>query len=168
MQDAIKMPSSFIALLFQLHRNASYLVMLLCFIYNMKWNKCCSRVNLDGCPKMWCGSLDDLTWPMMLGTTSCANSSNLVKLKLVKDLNKPGVAHMVVKTSRLPMLVSIDWTPPSFNFVGVKNSQVLTHAIVACTAIWISSRSSSLQLEELESRLGTTIFINNKLGVGMK
>jgi len=37
MQSAIKMPSSFIAFLFQFHRNASYLVTLSCFIINMKF-----------------------------------------------------------------------------------------------------------------------------------
>jgi hypothetical protein len=41
MQDAINMSSSFIALLLQFHRNASYLVTLSCFIYKMKLNKCC-------------------------------------------------------------------------------------------------------------------------------
>ncbi len=59
----------------------------------------------------------------------------LLKLKLVKDLNKLGVAHMVVKTSHTPMLWSTNCPPPSFNFVGVKYSQVLTHVIMACTII---------------------------------
>jgi len=57
MQDAIKMPSSFIVLLFQFHKNASYLVTLACFIYNMKFSKRYFEVNLDGCLEMWCGSL---------------------------------------------------------------------------------------------------------------
>jgi hypothetical protein len=56
MQDAIKMPSSFIAIVFQFHRNASYLVTLSCFIYKMKLSKCCFKVNLDGRSEMWCGS----------------------------------------------------------------------------------------------------------------
>jgi hypothetical protein len=47
MQDVIKMPSSFIALLLQFHRNASDLVTLSCFIYNMKLSKCYFKVNLD-------------------------------------------------------------------------------------------------------------------------
>ncbi len=100
MQDAIKMPSSFIAFLFQFHKNASYLVTLSCFIYNMKLSKHFSKVNLDGCLEMWCGSLVDLAWPMRVETTSCTNSSNLVKSKLVKDLDKLDVASMVVKMSR--------------------------------------------------------------------
>ncbi len=48
MQDVIKMSSSFIALLFQFHRNTSYLVTLSCFIYNMKLSKRYCGVNLDG------------------------------------------------------------------------------------------------------------------------
>jgi hypothetical protein len=93
------MPSSYIAILFQFHRNASYSVTLSCFIYNMKLNKCWFRVNLDGRPEMWCGSSVDNAWPMMVGTTNCASSSNLVKLKLVKDLNKHSMVHMVIKMS---------------------------------------------------------------------
>ncbi len=131
MQDAIKMLSSFIALLLQFHRNASYSVTLLCLIYNMKLSKHYSKVNLDGHLEMWCGSSVDIAWPMMVGTTNCANSSNLVKMKLVKDLNKLGVTHMVVKTFCTPMLKSTNCPPPSSNFVGVKNSRVLTHVIVA-------------------------------------
>jgi hypothetical protein len=150
MQDAIKMPSSFIPLLFQFHRNASYLVKLSCFIYNMKLNKRYFVVNLDGRSKMWCSSLVDFAWPMMVGTTSNANSLNSIKLKLVKDLNKPS---MVIKTSHMPMLESTNCPPPSSNFIGVNNSQVLTHVIVACTAIWcstsISSRSSLSLLRSL-------------------
>jgi hypothetical protein len=37
---------------------------------------------------------------MRVETTSCTNSSNLVKSKLVKDLDKLDVASMVVKMSR--------------------------------------------------------------------
>jgi hypothetical protein len=61
MQDEIKMPSSFIAIFFHFHKNASYLVTLLCLIYNMKLSKHCSKVNLDGRSKMWCGTSMDLT-----------------------------------------------------------------------------------------------------------
>jgi hypothetical protein len=42
------------------------------------------------------------------------------------------MANMVVKTSYTPMLRSIDCPSPSSNSIDVKNSQVLTHAIVAC------------------------------------
>jgi hypothetical protein len=68
------------------------------------------------------------------GDTSCANSSNLVKLKLVKDLNKLGMAHMVVKTFCPPMLSLIDCPTLSSNSV-VKNSKVLTYVIATCIAI---------------------------------
>jgi hypothetical protein len=118
MHDAIKMPSSFITLLLQFHRNASYLVTLLCFIYNMKLSKRYSEVNLDDHSEMWCGSMVDLTWPMMVGTTSCANSSNSIKLKLVKDLNKLGITRMVVKMFHTPMLRSTNCPPPSSNSIG--------------------------------------------------
>jgi hypothetical protein len=36
----------------------------------------------------------------MVRTTSCANFSNFPKMKLVRDLNGLGVAHMVIKMSR--------------------------------------------------------------------
>jgi hypothetical protein len=55
------------AFLFQFHKNSWYLVTLLCFIYNMKLSKCCFGVNLDGCLEMWCGSLVDFAWLMMVG-----------------------------------------------------------------------------------------------------
>ncbi len=139
MQDAIKMPSSVITFLLQFHKNASYLVTLSCFIYNMMLSKRCFGINLDGCPKMWCGSSMDLTWPMMVGIVSYANSSNSIKLKLVKDLKKLGMACMVIKTFCTPMLRSTNCAQPSSNCIGVKNSQVLTHAIVACTIIWCST-----------------------------
>jgi hypothetical protein len=95
-------------------------------------------------------------------------------LRLVKDLNKLGMPCMVVKPSRKPMLVSIGCPPPSSNFVGVKNSQVLTHVIVAlhCNLMLDINLIKELLIvtwvEELESRLHTTNSINNKLGVGMK
>ncbi len=116
--------------------------------------------------------LVDLAWPMMVGTTSYAKFSNSIELKLINDFNKLGMAHMVVKTSHTSMLRSTNCPPPSSNSIGVKNSQVLTHVIVAYTTIWclasISSRSSLSLLEELESRLGATKSINNKLGARMK
>ncbi len=62
--------------------------------------------------------------------------SNSIKLKLVKDLNKLDVTGMVVKTFHTPVLGSTDCPPPSSNSIGVKNSQVLTHAIVACTMMF--------------------------------
>jgi hypothetical protein len=146
MQDVIKMPSSFIAILLQFHRNASYLLTLLCLIYSMKLNKHSFGVNLDSHSEMWCGSLMDLAWTKMVGTTSCANFSNSVKVKSVKDLNKHSVARMVTKTYRTPILGSTNCPPTSFNFIGVKNSQVFTHVIAACTAIWCSVSRNSLSL----------------------
>jgi hypothetical protein len=116
MQDEIKMTSSFITIFLQFHRNASYLVTLLCLIYNMKLRKHCSGVNLDGRLEMWCGSQVDLTWPMMVETTSCTNS---VKLKLVKHLNKP---CLVAKMSCTPVLGSANCPPPSSNSIGVRES----------------------------------------------
>jgi hypothetical protein len=50
MQDAIKMPSSFIAIFLHFYKNASYLVTFLCLMYNMKFNKHYFGVNLDGRP----------------------------------------------------------------------------------------------------------------------
>ncbi len=135
MQNAIKMPSSFIVIFFHFHRNAWYLVTLLCLIYNMKLNKHSSRINLDGRLEMWCGSLVDLTWPMMVGAIGYANSSNLVKLKLVKDLNKPGMARMITKMSHTPMLgPQIAHHPPP---------TLLVLKIPKCWHMWLRLASQS-------------------------
>jgi hypothetical protein len=95
--------------------------------------------NLDGCPKVWCGSLVDLAWLIMAKTTSCANFSNSHKVKLVRDLNGLGVAHMIIRMSHTPTLGLIDFPLSSSNLVDVKYSQVLTQVIAACTAIWSST-----------------------------
>jgi hypothetical protein len=47
-QDVIKMPLSFVAVLFQFHINASYFVTLSYFMEKLKFNKHCFGVNLDG------------------------------------------------------------------------------------------------------------------------
>jgi len=126
--------SSFIALLFQFHMKASYLITLSCFKNMMKLNKC-SRANLDGHPKVQCGSLVDLARLVMVGTTSCTNFSNSPKLKLVKYLNKFNVAYMVVRMSYATTLRLINCPFSSSNLANVKYSQVLTQTIVICIAI---------------------------------
>ncbi len=86
-----------------------------CFMNTMKLNKCYFKANLDGCPIMRCGSPMDLAWLIMIGTTSCANSSNFPKIELVTNLNKLNVAYMVIRMSCF-----------SFDSNDVKYSQVLT------------------------------------------
>jgi len=98
MQNAINMSSSFIAFLFQFHMHASYLITLLCFMNKMKLSKCCSIAILVGRQKVRCDSPVDLTWLIMVRTTSCANFSKFPKVKLVRDLKGPGVTHMVPHT----------------------------------------------------------------------
>ncbi len=129
------MSSSFIALLFQFHMKASYLITLSCLKNMMKLNKCCSRANLDGHPKVQCGSLVDLARLIMVGTTSCTKFSNSPKLKLVKYLNKFNVAYLVVRMSYTTTLRLINCPFSSSNLANVKYSQVLTQAIVTCIAI---------------------------------
>lgn len=99
MQYIIKMPPSFITFFSQFQMKASYFVTLLCFMYKTKLNKQCFEANLDGCQEMWFNSLMDLTCLMMVRTTSYTNSSNLLKMKLVKVLNKPNITRIVTKTS---------------------------------------------------------------------
>ncbi len=57
-----------------------------CFMNKMKLNKCNFKANLDNRPIMWCGSPMDLPWLIMVGTISCANSSNFPKIKLVSNI----------------------------------------------------------------------------------
>jgi hypothetical protein len=68
-------------------------------MYKTKLNKWCFEANLDGRLEMWCNSPMDFTWLMMVKTTSYTNFSNLLKMKLVKVLNKPNITRIVTKTS---------------------------------------------------------------------
>jgi hypothetical protein len=93
------------------------------------------RTNLDGHPKVPCGSLVDFAWLIMARTTSCTNFSNFPKMKLVRDLNRLGVAHMVIRMSCTTTSGLTDCPLSSSNSVDVKYSQVLTQGIVAYTTI---------------------------------
>jgi hypothetical protein len=87
----------------------------------------------------------------MVVTTSCTNSSNFPKVKLVKNFNKLGVTCMVVRMSCTLTLGLIDYPSFSSNFANVKYSQVLTQAIATCNAIQsfvTISSSNSLSLLE--------------------
>jgi hypothetical protein len=64
----------------------------------------------------------DQEWIEIVGTTKDANSSNSTKVKLVKVLNKFGVAHIVVNTSQTSIVGSIDCPTPSSISWDVKNS----------------------------------------------
>ncbi len=55
----------------------------------------------------------DHEWIEIVGTIRDANSSNSTKVKLVKVLNKFGVAHIVLNTSRTPTVGSMDCPTPS-------------------------------------------------------
>jgi len=63
----------------------------------------------------------DHEWVEIVGTTTNVNSSNSTKVKLVKVLNKFGVAHMY-NTSRTPTLGSTDYPTPSSISWDVQNS----------------------------------------------
>ncbi len=153
MQNSINISLLFIAFLLQFHMKASYLVTLSCFMNKMKPSKCCSKANLDGHPTVWCGSLVDLAWLIMVGTTSWTNFSNSPKVKLVRNLIKPSVACMISRTLTLGLT---DCPLSSSNSADVKYSLMLTQVIATCTPIrWASAISSSNSLsllEELESR----------------
>jgi len=116
-------------------RKTSYLVTLSCFIYRIKLSKCCSKDNLDGCLKMQYCSLVELALLIMIWTTSCTNSSNFSKRKLMKVLNKLSIVHMVTMMS-YTFILGLTNCPPSFsNSIGVKYSQVLMYAIATCIGI---------------------------------
>ncbi len=168
-QYTINISLSFIALLFQFHMKASYLVTLSRFMNKMKLNKCCFKANLDGRPIVWCGSLVDLAWLIMVGTTSCTNSSNSPKVNLVRHLNKHVVACMI---SHTPSLGLIDCPFFSSNSADVKYSPMFTQVIVTCSTIQssnaISSNNFSSLLEELESRCNKMNFIGGKWNEPLK
>ncbi len=92
--------------------------------------------------------------PTLVKTKSWADFSNFPKMKLVRNLNKLGVVHMAVKMSQTLTSGLINFSLSSSNFIDVKYSQMLTHAIVI--VIWsfiaISSSTSSLLLKELKSK----------------
>ncbi len=91
-----------------------------------------------------------------VNTTSWTKISNFPKMKLVRNLNKLIVVHMVVKMSHTLTLGLTDFSFSSSNSIHVKYSQMLTQAIVTCTTIWsftaISSSNSLSLLKELKSR----------------
>jgi hypothetical protein len=78
--------------------------------------------------------LSTFACPIMVQTTSCDKISNSSIIKLVKVLNKHGMACMVVRMSHTPTLRST-YCLPSPNYAGVKYSQMLTQAITACSPI---------------------------------
>jgi hypothetical protein len=100
--------------------------------------------NLDGHPKVRCGSLVDLAWLIMARITSCIKFSNFPKVKLVRDFNG---LDAVLKMSHTPTLGLSNCPLSSSNTVDVKYSQVLTQVNATCTAICSS----------------TAIFLNQRL-----
>jgi len=94
--------------------------------------------------------------PILIRTISWANFSKFPKMKLVRNLNKLGVVHMVVKMSHTLTSRLTNFSFFSSNSIFMKYSQMLTQAIIACTTIWsfteISSSNSLSLLKELKSR----------------
>ncbi len=64
----------------------------------------------------------DHEWVEIVETTREGNSSNSTKVKLVKVLNKFGVAHIVLNTSPTQTIGSMDCPTPSSISWDVKNS----------------------------------------------
>jgi hypothetical protein len=58
------------------------------------------------------------------------NSSNFVKMKLIKILNNLGVAHIILNISLIPTLESIDSPTSSYNSLTLKKSNELIITIV--------------------------------------
>jgi hypothetical protein len=52
-------------------------------------------------------SLVDHAWVGIMGTDRYVNSSNSTKVKLVKVMNRCGVAHIVIETFQTPTIGSI-------------------------------------------------------------
>ncbi len=111
---------------------------LLCFKYRMKLSKCYYGRNLNEHAKMWWCPAMDLAWLIMVGTTSST------KVKLMRLLNKHGMACMFIKTSHTLLLRSTNCPPPSSKFTNVKNNQMLMWPIVVSNVIQ-SSNSNLLK-----------------------
>ncbi len=139
---------------------------LLCFMYRMKLSKCYYGRNLNEHARTWWCSAMDLTWLIMVGTTSFAKISNSTKVKLVRLLKKHGMACMVIKTSHTLLLRSNNCPPPSSKFTNVKSNQMLMWVIIVSNVIQssnsISSSKSSPLLEKLVWRLEKINSINHK------
>jgi hypothetical protein len=89
----------------QFHMNASCMVTLSCLNYIMKFKRCYSNVNLHGRLESLQTSLIDLTWLMIVNTTSIANSNlNSTKVKFFKVQNNWSIVHNFVKMSWTPTL----------------------------------------------------------------
>ncbi len=167
MQDAIKMPSSFIALLFQFHRNAPYLVILLCFIYNMMLSKCCSKVNLDSGSKMCCVVLDGLCMTNDGGDHKLCqffklNSSKLSKIEIGQGFEQTwrgwhgcqDISHTYVRVHRLPTtLLQLHWCEelPSVDTCNCRlhcnlmfGINLIKELLVATWGAWVKTRCNKL------------------------
>jgi hypothetical protein len=157
-QDAVKMPSSFIPLLLQFHRNALYLVTWLCFIYtiwswtNVIMGSTWTITRKCGVVPQW--TLDD-QWrrgSQVAPTPQTQSNWNWSRIWTNLAWLARSISHAYVRVHKLPTtVVQLCWHEELPN---------VDTMIVICTAIWclasISSRSSLSLLEKLESRLGTT------------
>jgi len=146
MQDAMKDVIIIYDILVPIPMKALDLVILLCFICRMKLKKCCFNANLDICLEMWRGCPMNLTCVIMVGITSCVNSLNCPKVKLVWVLNKHDIASTVVKMSLHTCVWSTNCMPPSSNFINVKYSQMLMQVITTYSAIGSFSSRNPLSL----------------------
>ncbi len=89
------------------------------------------------------------------GTSSVANSSNFVNLKLIMVLNNLGVGGIVANTSQIPMPRSTNWLVLSFNSLALNMSNELVkqlHKQKICLSMPTNncSKISSSLKEELE------------------
>jgi hypothetical protein len=73
------------------------MIPLFCFMYKMNWSNQYSRFNyLVAYHNV--SLANGLRIGLDVGTISVTNSSNFKKLKFVKILNKPKIAHILVKS----------------------------------------------------------------------
>ncbi len=58
-------------------------------------------------------------WCTLVGIKCNTNLSNSTKVKLVKILNNLDIAHIIMSTSRTPMLQNTNWPMPYFNSLAL-------------------------------------------------
>lgn len=107
---------------------------------------------------MWC-SLKNHAWCTMVDPINNINLWNLAKVKSVKILKSPDVAHIVINTFRTPTPKSIEWPKPFSNSLPLNMVDELVMIIAIakthcfCLSMFANVSyiiSSSLEDKELE------------------
>jgi len=148
--------------LVQFHRNASYLVILSCFIYNMMLNKRCSGVNLDSGSKMWWTLHDQWWWGRQTVPILQTQFFRLSKIEIHQGFEQTwcgrhgcqDISHTYVRVHRLPTtLLQLHWCEelPSVDTCNCGLDCNLTFGInlikellIATWGAWVKTRCNKL------------------------